>query len=58
MKSYQCKYDKDCNGCYFKETTIEEDKFNKCWDCVPVVYVDSTDPAFPSNYIKHLPCQE
>ena len=58
MKSYQCKYDEDCNGCYFKETQIAEDKYKECWDCVPIVYIDSTEPAVPSNYIKHLPYQE
>ena len=58
MKSYQCKYDEDCNGCYFKETPIAEDKYKECWDCVPIVYIDSTDPAVPSNYAKHLSYQE
>ena len=28
MKS--CKYDEDCNGCYFKETSIAEDKYKEC----------------------------
>ena len=58
MKSYQCKYDEDCNGCYFKETSIAEDKYKECWDCVPIVYIDSTDPAVPSNYVRQLPYQE
>ena len=58
MKSYQCKYDEDCNGCYFKETSIAEDKYKECWDCVPIIYIDSTDPAVPSNYVSQLPYQE
>ena len=58
MKSYQCKYDEDCNGCYFKETSIAEDRYKECWDCVPIVYIDSTDPAVPSNYVRQLPYQE
>lgn len=55
MSTYKCKYSEDCNGCYFKETKIDEDKFKECWDCVPVVYIDSNEPAVPSNYITNFP---
>ena len=58
METWQCKYDEDCCGCYFKETQVAEDKYKECWDCRPIVYVDSTDPAVPSNYVKYSAYKE
>jgi hypothetical protein len=49
------KYNEACNGCYFKETDNDSEKFKECWDCELIKRLSCAEPACPSNYVLHAP---